>query len=263
MIDKMNCYREHVFLFLPFRSEFEEVESADCEKKFYVNFEQIKSVISNYCKFGSNDLDRRIFDVENGNYGNYESDSDAEGTEYSIPKTKIDVDIFEQMGIKTKTQNQNKAHVTRFVNPKIITNEQVFSIIDSLNAEQRKIVMHILHSFKTNQLPIRVFMSGSAGVGKSRVINTVYQLISIYSNEIPGENSDDTKILLCAPSGEAAFLIGGVTCHRAFGLPVSKYCKQMSELSEDISNKIRKSFSHLELIIIDEISMVGSVFFFK
>ena len=118
--------------------------------------------------------------------------------------------------------------------------------------------MHILHCFKTNKLPLKIFLSGSAGVGKSTVINTIYQLLSIHFNEIPGENTDKLKILLCAPSGKAAFLIGGVTCHTAFALPVTQFVKQMPELSADIANTIRENLFHLKLLIIDEVSMVGS-----
>ena len=91
-------------------------------------------------------------------------------------------------------------------------------MMNELNIDQRDIVLHVLHCFKVDKLPIRIFLSGSAGDGKSKVINTIYQLLSIYFNEIPGEKTDKPKIILCAPSGKAAFLIGGVTCHTAFAL---------------------------------------------
>ena len=54
--------------------------------------------------------------------------------------------------------------------------------------------------------------------------------------------TDKPKIILCTPSGKAAFLIGGVTCHTAFALPVTQFNKQMPELSSDIANTIREHF---------------------
>ena len=102
--------------------------------------------------------------------------------------------------------------------------------------------MHVYNSFKTNNLPLRIFLSGSAGVGQSTVINAIYQLMSIHFSETLGEHNDTTKILLCAPSGKAAFLIGGITCHTAFALPISQFSKQMSDLSADIANRIKKIF---------------------
>ena len=102
---------------------------------------------------------------------------------------------------------------------------------------------------------------GSSGVGKTTVINTIYNLLSIYFKEIPGSNNETPEIILCAPSGKAAFLIGGVTCHTAFALPITQFSKQMPELSADIANTIRQHLINVKLIIIDEISMVGSTIF--
>ena len=79
--------------------------------------------------------------------------------------------------------------------------------------------MYILHCFKTENTPFNIFISGSAGVGKSTVINFIYQRLNIYFNFIPGNQLDRLKILLCALSGKAAFLIDGVTLHMAFALP--------------------------------------------
>lgn len=49
-----------------------------------------------------------------------------------------------------------------------------------------------------------LFVTGSAGVGKSWVIEQV----------------TDNQTVVCAPSGIAALNVGGITCHRLFGLPL-------------------------------------------
>ncbi|XP_077265248.1 uncharacterized protein LOC143899122 [Temnothorax americanus] len=135
------------------------------------------------------------------------------------------------------------------------------NLLRELNDKQREITMHVLYCFKTGKLPIRLFISGSAGVGKSTVINTIYQVLLNYFDDMPGKNNNKVKVLLCAPSGKAAFLIGGVTLHTAFALPVTQYGGQMPELSEDVANTIRENLFELKLLIIDEISMVGSTMF--
>jgi len=48
---------------------------------------------------------------------------------------------------------------------------------------------------------------------KKTVIEAIYQLLLNYFGEIPGEKNNSVKILICASSGKAIFLIGGVTLH--------------------------------------------------
>lgn len=55
--------------------------------------------------------------------------------------------------------------------------------------------------------------------------------------------------------------IGGVILHTAFALPITQYGRQMPKLSADVANTIRENLFELKLLIIDEISMVGSTMF--
>ena len=61
--------------------------------------------------------------------------------------------------------------------------------------------------------------------------------------------------------GKAAFLIEGVTLHTAFALPISQFGGPMPELSTEVANTIREKLFNIKLLIIDEISMVGSTLF--
>ena len=79
-------------------------------------------------------------------------------------------------------------------------------------------------------------------------------------NSVPGENPDEVKVLKVAPTGKAAYNIGGNTLHSAFKIPANRgfeYCT----LDRDRLNTIRAKLSKLEVIFIDEISMVGSGMF--
>ena len=81
-----------------------------------------------------------------------------------------------------------------------------------------------------------------------------------YLNSVPGENRDEVKVLKVAPTGKAAFNIKGNTLHSAFKIPANRgfqYCT----LDADRLNSIRAQLKRLQVIFIDEISMVGSGMF--
>ena len=67
---------------------------------------------------------------------------------------------------------------------------------------------------------------------------------------------EDVTVLLTAPTGVAAFNIQGMTVHSALLLGTSKFTTQ--PLTQDKLNTLRTKLSNLQLLIIDEISMVGS-----
>ena len=103
-----------------------------------------------------------------------------------------------------------------------------------------------------------LYIGGGAGVGKSTVIRVLYEGLVRYINSLPGTKPDAIKALLTAPTGKAAFNIHGMTLYSAFALPVTEFNGEMPNLSSDVSNTLRSKLSCLKVIIIDEISMVGS-----
>ena len=144
--------------------------------------------------------------------------------------------------------------------------DQYRRLFRDLNAKQRDIVMFhrnwckkAVIALKQGQPiePYRVFLSGPGGVGKSHVIRLVHsdtlKLLKL-SNTI---EPDDVIVLLTAPTGVAAFNINGMTLHSAFLLGRNKY-SGFQPLSHDRLNTLRSKLSHLVLVIIDEVSMVGS-----
>ena len=64
-------------------------------------------------------------------------------------------------------------------------------------------------------------------------------------------------LLYCYPTGVAAFNISGMTLHSALLLGRSKY-SGFQPLNHDRLNSLRSKLSRLMLVIIDEVSMVGS-----
>ena len=105
--------------------------------------------------------------------------------------------------------------------------------------------------------PYQVFLSGPGGVGKSHVIKLVQydtsKLLKISGMFEP----DDVIVLLTAPTGVAAFNIGGMTLHSALLLGCTRQTG-FQPLSNDRLTTLRCKLNKLMLIIIDEVSMVGS-----
>jgi hypothetical protein len=104
------------------------------------------------------------------------------------------------------------------------------------------IVKEKLESKKQFALMIR----GTAGVGKSHVIKA---LTKVALQHLPPEG-----FALCAPTGCAAFDIGGCTLHKSFVLPVRG---DSVELLGKRKEKLEKQCKGLTAAIADEDSMMG------
>ena len=140
------------------------------------------------------------------------------------------------------------------------------ALLRGLNAKQRQIVMFHRHWCKKAVLalkqgkpiePYHVFVSGPGGVGKSHVIRLIHSDTLKLLRLSGAIEPDDVIVLLTAPTGAAAFIISGLTLHSALLLGRGKYGK-FQPLSHDRLNSLRSKLSHLVLLIIDEISMVGA-----
>ena len=93
--------------------------------------------------------------------------------------------------------------------------------VDMLNADQRrvfeKVKSHFLHQqlhegnkCQCNLEPLRMFVSGVGGTGKSFLIETIRALVDQLWR------SEDLTCAIAAPTGLAAFNVGGTTIHRLF-----------------------------------------------
>ncbi|XP_035223419.1 uncharacterized protein LOC118196128 [Stegodyphus dumicola] len=250
--DSFNYYRKQILLFLAWRNEAYEVENVDTENVYLDNIEIIEHNRQKYSIIGDDVLDRALENVQNEIQHVQDEEINSFLAE-ELPGHQ-QIDILQQDGkeiCKDKFYN-------RFICPKRVSPKELLNIMSKLNNLQRDFVMHVLNSFKRHKLPLKIFLSGSAGVGKSTIIKCIYQMITNYHDNLPGSEKDKLAVLLCAPSGKAAFLINGITLLTAFALPVVQFGGRMPELSADLANNIREKLFHLKLLIIDEISMVGS-----
>lgn len=137
---------------------------------------------------------------------------------------------------------------------------EFFEKMRTLNREQVQFFYHVLHSVKTGNEPLKIFLSGGAGVGKSWVLKLLHEALLRHLSKVAGENPDDIKVIRIAPTGKAAFNIRGNTIHSSFLIPVAQGFEYKA-LDSDRLNTMRKLYGRLKIIFIDEISMVGSGLF--
>ncbi|XP_069108223.1 uncharacterized protein [Argopecten irradians] len=171
---------------------------------------------------------------------------------YYKPETAAhqEYDIGVDLGI-----SQTAAHVEH--SPTLLPNEEYLQLVRHLNLKQKEFFLHVLHWVKTRDEPLYAFLTGGAGVGKSVVIKALYQALKRCLCSVEGENPDNCKVLLCAPTGKAAHNINGTTIHAAFKiLPNRGY--QNYHVDSDTLNTLRVKYRDLSVVIIDEVSMVGN-----
>src|SRR5271156_1051492 len=133
--------------------------------------------------------------------------------------------------------------------PTIVTD--IKAIVNTLNRDQIIVFNKVVEAIRNpSGTPIRMFLSGEGGVGKSYLIRLLTQYIQgFYSHD---------ALLLCAPSGVAAFNIGGSTCHWAFGLPVDHgSVPAYNRLGAQSLARYRQTYKNLKFVILDECSMLN------
>ena len=99
----------------------------------------------------------------------------------------------------------------------------------------------------------RVFLSGSGGTGKSHVLQLMQWDMCYMLNHTINPNDDQSLVLVTAPTGSAAFQVGGSTVHSAFLLYDNSRTKPSWEKHSIMQLKLQK----LMLSITDKISMVS------
>ena len=125
----------------------------------------------------------------------------------------------------------------------------------SLNVKQRKFVTHVLQRIKSQEVFFNVFLTGGAGVGKSVVIRLLYQALDRCLGSHVGDDPDKIRVLLCSPTGKAAYNIQGSTIHSAFRIYPNQGYNQ-APIADGPLNILRARYSDLSVVIIDEVSMV-------
>ena len=169
------------------------------------------------------------------------------------------VDKDEEKIVDLDNGASNSTSVPFCVTRSETTREEILPVLRSLNNEQTQ-AFYFVRDWCLKRAqghdpdPFHIFITGGAGTGKSHLIKAVeYEASRLLAKSctVP----DKQTVILTAFTGTAAFNIGGCTIHHAFkfnrGFPIP-----YDPLKEQALNPLRVELDELQILIIDEISMV-------
>ena len=142
--------------------------------------------------------------------------------------------------------------------------EELLTIARQLITEQQRVFHKVIdHCKKVTRSalfgtrmpsPLRIIIHGGAGSGKSNLVRALMKWAEKLLRKA-GDHPNKPRILVTAPTGMAASVIGGVTIHSALNLNYGDDLKPMSDKKID---EIRVHLRDLKYLVIDEMSMVRS-----
>lgn len=88
-----------------------------------------------------------------------------------------------------------------------------------------------------------VFVTGRAGTGKSTLLSYL-------------RDNTQQHVVVCAPTGVAAYNVGGITIHSLFGFPFGVLTP--SDVARHLGRRAREVLRSIDMLIIDEVSMVSA-----
>ena len=174
-----------------------------------------------FCNEDFNEIQQQINQIED-RYDdiapctqNIERQHQAEGDQDLHPDFSGNYNLSDDLGIPSV---DNSEPLTMNELP----DDEYRHMVQTLNKEQKEFFYHVLHLIKTSEEPFYCFLSGGAGVGKSHVTEALYQAALKYYNTRPGIDFSQTKVLMLAPTGKAAYNIKGNIIHSALAIPASQ-----------------------------------------
>ena len=125
-------------------------------------------------------------------------------------------------------------------NKKTGLSNEISKIDDIVLGEEQQKVYEYMNSSQEN-----LFITGKAGTGKSVLLQYFV-------------NNTSKQVAVVAPTGVAALNIGGQTIHSFFQLSTDVQDTRNEQLVKDIGFSKRAVIKNLDVLVIDEISMVSS-----
>ena len=266
--DEENHYREKLLLFYPWRKESQLLGNCQSYKERYrqVRFEVLitEKQYESHADV-TDEAEKHAHELGNDDYAeiapgteHQEADDAAEGTnaaeeyEFFNPGTcSIHKNYDLGLDLNIAAGNTDVEICSRR-----IPDDEFYKLVANLNLKQREFFTHVYHWIRTKDEPLFAFLSGGAGVGKSVVIRALYQALHRFLCGKEGDNPEDCRILLCAPTGKAAYNINGVTYHS--GLKFQANNSDYRKPSCDVLNTLQCKYRNLSVLIIDEVSMLGN-----
>ncbi|MES9881383.1 MAG: AAA family ATPase [Sedimenticola sp.] len=276
-------YHSLLMLYLPWRNELPDLLHGD--NLFEEHYQKMKdTVLTNQSLFehNSEELDDALqnFDCSDQPESAWDklaseaqhqhNDELDEGRLPSIDHEMLDpTELANRTIAELHASNNANVYVVESQTDRL-PNPEYYALLRTLNCEQRSMFDNLLKwcrsSVSSTSIrpqkpdPFHIFVTGGAGTGKSHLIHA---LVNMMRRELQPicENPEGVTVLLSAPTGTAANNIDGTTIHQAFSIPVRKRGTKDSDyipMGHDKLATVRFHLQSLKVLIVDEISMVGS-----
>ena len=271
-VDPENYYREQLLLYWHWRNE--QVDLLAGGESYKAHYDRIKSFLNVKKKEYDNKSDELDKAMERAENDDHDDDAIAEVAPSNAQQQNDDetagITVSEQYAFfdpKRTVQQQNydiggDIGVASAVSDELlkdcIPDSEFYDMVRQLNHKQREFFIHVNQWIRTKSTPLRVFLTGGAGVGKSVVIRALYQSLHRYLISQAVDELDHLRVLRCAPTGTAAYNIEGLTIHHAFDVPVQQ---KFQPLIAEKANTLYNKYKHVSVLIIDEISLLSNVLF--
>ncbi len=162
---------------------------------------------------------------------------------------KFVLDHITKLNIKLST-SQKKEYINRLKSEGILKGEFTLEAFLELNNEESENDVNITLAINDLIEHKNIFITGQAGTGKTFLVNKLINKMV----------ESGISFAMCAPTGIAALNIGGVTTNKLFGFGISKNIndfKKQLKSNPKLIKRATENLSETDVIIIDEISMLG------
>ncbi|XP_060596137.1 uncharacterized protein LOC132750210 [Ruditapes philippinarum] len=264
-------YHAQLLLYLPWRNETNDLLMETYQEKYKLTNDIIQQNKKLY-EHNADELSNVLEEIEENGFPDDHWVTVAPETEQARMEEAIEgPDIEPSVHDAYDTDSHNTTTDANVVpheyipSTEDVSNNEWKSMILALNDTQYQLhqfivtwanSMLISHTGKKPN-PFHIFLTGGAGVGKSFLVRTIVQTVKrLFQRD---NQIEDVHVLVCAPTGAAAYQIAGHTCHSLFQLPVgTKSDEDYIPLSRERLASMKESVGDVKLIVIDEISMVGA-----
>ena len=253
--DPEDLARALLILFYPFRDEMSEIHSSSVIDLLKDNLEAINERRKMFEK--DVDIVSLIEDAENAKDSNDNNSENGEIEEKLVMEETTEEFQIDQFIEDAKSQALKTVKQVEETSPDI---NDLRSRINSLNNEQRRIFDDCLErvaSMDKEEPAFHLYIAGEAGVGKSYILKLLIDAIKYIKMQSGDDDFSKPKVIVAAPTANAAFIINGKTIESALGInPKSIY--NFSPLPPNRLTNLKFLYEDVDIIFIDEISMVGA-----
>ena len=239
-------------LFLPFRNEMSEIH----EKNVFTLLEENREIIEmnrqKYEKYKlMTDLINEIQKQDEKKEEESENEED-EDMETTAPEELVD---FEQWAAAQASKELKQLKDLTDI-PNVI---ELRNNICSLNYHQRRCFDDFcerIASSDVDEPPFYLWISGSAGTGKSTLLRSMIQAVK-YLKLNPQEELRKPTVVVGAPTANAAYIVHGKTIDSIFGFNPADGNRYIP-CDPSYLQTMKFQYEDVRVFVIDEISMVGS-----